>query len=45
MGDSKKGLPDEGLSCCNPRSGFNKWLLFTNHFKALQLLSKRCFYI
>lgn len=44
VGDSNKGLPDEGLSCCNQRSGFNKWLLFTNHFKALQLLSKRCFY-
>lgn len=44
VGDSNKGLPDEGLSCCSQRSGFNKWLLFTNHFKALQLLSKRCFY-
>lgn len=45
VGNSKKGLPDEGLSCFNPRFGFNKWLLFTNHFKALQRLSKRCFYI
>lgn len=44
VGNSKKGLPDEGLSCFNPIFGFNKWLLFTNHFKALQLLSKRCFY-
>lgn len=44
-GGKFKGLPDEGLSCFNPRFGFNKWLLFTNHFKALQRLSKRCFYI
>lgn len=44
VGDSNKGLPDEGLHCCNQRYGFNKWLLFRNHFKALQLFSKRCFY-
>lgn len=39
---SKRKSPcDEGVRCFNPRSGFNKWLLFSNHFKALQFLLKR----